>query len=172
VIKLQSAKNNLWGWAKRAGGLLTQREMEGCWRDSPPALFAHSQRIWGESPGTEPQRVRTGAAADRGTGQTNICVADPQVLPEYQTSVPTLNNVQGLRQILASPPEGGYVAIVKDLIVLPEVWHDLCVTTMDSISCSEDFRHSFQIEGARWHFLKLSLVIAWGRTRSFHQCGG
>jgi len=66
---------------------------------------------------------------------------------------PSLNSVQGLRQILASPPEGGYVAIVKDPIVLPEVWHDLRITTMDGIS-SEDFRHPFQIEGARWHFLK------------------
>jgi hypothetical protein len=79
---------------------------------------------------------------------------DPQVLPEYPTSAPPLKSVQGLRQILASPPEGGYVAIVKDPIVLPEVWHDLCITTMEGISCSEDFRHPFQIEGARWHFLK------------------
>lgn len=76
------------------------------------------------------------------------------MLPEYPTSAPSLNSVQGLRQILASPPEGGYVAIVKDPIVLPEVWHDLRVTTMDGISCSEDYRHPFQIEGARWHFLK------------------
>jgi hypothetical protein len=46
------------------------------------------------------------------------------------------------------------VAIVKDPIVHSEVWHDLRITTMEGISCSEDFRHPFQIEGARWHFLK------------------
>jgi hypothetical protein len=79
---------------------------------------------------------------------------DPQVLPAYPTSAPSLNSAQGLRQVLASPPEGGYVAILKDPIVLPEVWHDFRITTMEGISCSEDFRHPFQIEGARWHFLK------------------
>ena len=83
-----------------------------------------------------------------------IRMLDPQVLPAYPTSAPSLNSAQGLRQVLASPPEGGYVAILKDPIVLPEVWHDFRITTMEGISCSEDFRHPFQIEGARWHFLK------------------
>ena len=43
---------------------------------------------------------------------------------------------------------------MKDPIVHSEVWHDLRINTMEGISCSEDFRHPFQIEGARWHFLK------------------
>ncbi len=55
------------------------------------------------------------------------------MLPAYPTSAPSLNSVQGLRQVLASPPEGGYVAIMKDPIVLPEVWHDFRITTMEGI---------------------------------------
>ena len=73
---------------------------------------------------------------------------DTKVLPECQ--------LQGrsLTVVLTSPPTGGYVAILKDLIESVIQWYDVQISTSEGISTSSDFHHPFQIEGARWHLLR------------------
>ena len=73
---------------------------------------------------------------------------DPKVLPE--------SPIQGrsLTTVLTSPPNGGYVAILKDPIEFAIQWHDSQISTSEGISTSNYFHHPFQIEGARWHLLR------------------
>jgi len=73
---------------------------------------------------------------------------DPTVLPEIPVPV------RSLTAVLASPPNGGYVAILKDPIEFASRWYDSQISTSEGISTSTDFHHPFQIEGARWHLLR------------------
>jgi hypothetical protein len=70
------------------------------------------------------------------------------VLPE------SLVQGRSLTAVLTSPPNGGYVAILKDPIEFAIRLYDLQISTSEGISTSTDFHHPFQIEGARWHLLK------------------
>ncbi len=65
---------------------------------------------------------------------TPIRLLDPPVLPEYPASALSRKNMRVLKNIPASPPAGGYVAIVKDPIVNVEEWHDLRISTMEGVS--------------------------------------
>ena len=75
---------------------------------------------------------------------------DPKVLPECP--------IQGrsLTAVPTSPPNGGYVVILKDPIEFAIRWHDSQISTSEGISTSTDFHHPFQLEGARWHLLRTS----------------
>ena len=73
---------------------------------------------------------------------------DPTVLPE------SLVQGRSLTAVLTSPPNGGYVAILKDPIEFAIRLYDSQISTSEGISTSTDFHHPFQIEGARWHLLK------------------
>ena len=77
-----------------------------------------------------------------------LLMLDPPVLPEC--------SVQGrsLTAVLTLPPNGGYVAILKDPIEFAIRWYDSQISTSEGISTSTDFHHPFKIQGSRCHLLR------------------